>query len=258
MTLNKVLKYEFLNILRNRWVFIYALIVTGLSFVMIRVSGETQKAVLSLSSIVVVFIPLISSLFTSLYWYYNDRFTQLMLTQPMPRWTLFFSRTIAISLSLIACSLLSMLFVFALFGEITKGVLVLNLVGSILTIVFVSLASWFSVEISDRMKGVGLVFSIWLYFVLVHDGLLLLLLLSLQQYPLEFAGGILATANPIGLARVVLLMFNEGSLLLGHTGALARGVLTSWKGYVLASSVSILWTLIPFYLGFRSFKSKDF
>ena len=256
--LNKILKYEFLNILRNRWIFMYSIFVALTLFSIQKITGEYEKTFLTFSTLAVVFIPLISSLFTSLYWYYNDRFTLLLMTQPLKRNLIFFSRFIAITTSLSICFGLGILLGAILSNNYSLDLLLLFGVGTLLNFIFVALSMMISASFEDRMRGIGIVFAIWLYFVFAHDGIVLLTLISLREYPMEITGGIIGSANPIGLARVVLLMYNNGSLLLGHTGALVREILTSWIGYFWAIGVSFTWAVVPLLLGGRLFSKRDF
>lgn len=253
-----IIKYEFLNILRNRWLFFYILIVALTIFTFQKISGNYQKTIFSLSSISVILVPLITSLFTTIYWYYSERFTQLMLTQPIPRHILFCTRILALTISLSSCFGFGVLFGTALIGEISFNVFTVITINTFLTFIFVALSLLISIKINDRMRGVGLVFGIWLYFTLVHDGFILLFLAALHNYPVDLHGGLLGALSPIGLSRVVLLMHNEGALLLGHTGALVREILTSWKGYFIAFVIFCTWTFCSFYFGYQIFKRKDF
>lgn len=258
MKFGKLLKYEIINILRNRWVFIYTVAVAATTFVLQKISADYQKTLISLSSLSVIFVPLVSSFFTTLYWYYNDRFTQLMLTQPVTRRSLLAARFTALSMSLSLCYALGAIAGSLLLRQISMGMILLVFICWILTFVFVALSLLISIKIDDRMKGVGLVFGIWLYFVLIHDSIILLCLIALREYPMDLPGGFLGIISPIGLGRVVLLMYNEGSLLLGHTGAVVRELLTSWRGYALAAVVAVIWSVVPFAFSIHQFKKKDF
>lgn len=254
----KVFKYEMMNILRNRWVFAYTLLVGLMGFALIRIGGDFQKAIVSLSGITVVLVPLISALFTTLYWYYNERFTELMLTQPIPRRTLFWTRFLALTSSLSVCYAIGVLSAFMIFGELNFSVLLLIVIATLLTFIFVAGASLISILVVDRMKGMGLVFGFWLYLVLIHDAVILMMLLLLSEYPMDLPGALMGALSPIGLARVVLLMYNESSLLLGHTGALIRNILTGWQGYAIAAGFFFMWMAIPLAWGRRTFNKKDF
>lgn len=254
----KLLKYEVLNMFRNRWIFGFTLFIFGLTTVLIKVAGDFEKASVSLGMLSIVVVPLISSIFTSLYWYYSDRFTQLLLTQPMSRSALFLSRFVALNLALSASFGLGTLGGFLVFGHLSKAVFILIGVSSLLAFIFIALSFYLSILITDRMRGVGVVFGIWIYFVLIHDGLLLLSLLVLKDSPMDIPGGFLGALSPIGLSRVILLMHHNAPMLLGHTGALIRNILTTWHGYALALGISVTWMLVPSVMGYFAFNKKDF
>lgn len=254
----KLLKYELLNIVRNRWLFGYCLFIFGLTAVLIRIAGDFNKAAASLGLFSIVVVPLTASMFTGLYWYYSDRFTQLLLTQPMSRVILYFARLSALTVSLTLSYGLGTLAGFLVYGHWSADVFTLIGISSLLCFVFIALSFLVSILINDRMRGIGVVFGIWIYFVLIHDGILLLSLLALKDSPMDIPGGILGSFSPMGLSRVILLMNFEAPMLLGHTGALVRNILTSWQGYALAAGVSALWILFPATGGYLSFKRKDF
>ncbi len=254
----KVFKYEALNILRSKWLTINFLAFALLTWAVGRITGDPQRTMNSVASFSVIFVPLIAILFSTLYWYGAERFTHLMLTQPLPRARLYWSRLAAICLLLTTSTIIGLNLGLLVSGSWSLGSLLLDLVVAVLSCTFVAISMWFCVLSNDRMRGVGIMFGLWLYFVLVHDGLVLLLLIAAREYPLDLIGGLLGVTNPIGLARVVLLMANESALLLGHTGALVREVLTGMKGFLIAGGFATIWMVIPSVFGARSFLRRDF
>jgi Cu-processing system permease protein len=65
-------------------------------------------------------------------------------------------------------------------------------------------------------------------------------------------------ANPVDLARVVLLLQFDVSALMGYTGAAYRNLFGSVVGIALAASALVLWLAGPVVLGARTFSRKDF
>lgn len=257
-TMTKILKYEFLNVLRNRWLVLLTIIVAGTTFALQRITGDFHKTIVTLSTLSVVFVPLIVSVFTSLYWYYSDRFTQLMITQPIAREKVFYARFLALTATLGASVSGGILLGSLISFQLSVGLLLLILINLVLTIIFVGIAMAIVTRIDDRMKGIGIVFGLWLYFSLLHDGGVLLILIALRDYPMDLAGGILGVLNPMGLGRVVLLMYNDAALLLGHTGAMTREIMSSGLGYLFALLTALVWMIVPFVIGIKKFRKKDF
>lgn len=257
-SLLKVLKYEFVNIRRNRWVFIYMGLMALISFAFIRIAGDFSKALLSLSEVLSVLVPLVSILFATVYWYYSERFTELMLTQPLPRPALFFGRWLAISTALGISLTLGVALPYLISGGLERGLILTLAVGFFLTFVFVTLGLLISVTVIDRMKGIGFALGIWVYFAIVHDGGLLLFLLAFRDYPLDVAAGLGGAVNPVGLSRVVSIMFFDASFLLGHSGALVRKVLGTGLGYFLALVIGTGWLVFPVGWAALKFQKRDF
>lgn len=254
----RILKYEFLNVIRNHWVFVYSLLLGGLSLTFLRIAGDAGKALVTLSNITSVLVPLVSILFSTLYWYYSDRFTELLLTQPIKRATVYWARCLALSGSLGAAYVSGLTIAFAARGEFSGGLLLLNGVGLFLTLVFVLAGILISVMTVDRMRGMGMAFALWFYFAMIHDGVILLMLLLLRDYPLDLPAAVLGTLNPVGLSRVILLVHHDASLLLGHTGALVRNLVLGPAGVVSAVLIFAAWISLPTRLGFKRFEKRDF
>lgn len=253
----KLLKYEFLNIIRSRWVFFYTLFLLLLSSVFLYLAGTPSKALVTISSVITILVPLTCILFTSFYWYNSDRLTELLLTQPLGRGTVIISRFLGMSLSLGFGFLIGVVVPFLLRGEWGIQLFWVTVFGGLLAVVFCGLGILIGVLVTDKMRGVGLAFAAWFYFILVHDLIVLVLLIIAKDYPMDLTASIVASLNPIGLTRVVLLVLQDASMLLGHSGALVRDLLLGVKGVICASVIVIVWLTVPMVSAYRSFLKKD-
>jgi Cu-processing system permease protein len=65
-------------------------------------------------------------------------------------------------------------------------------------------------------------------------------------------------ANPIDLARLVMLSQFDVAALLGYTGALFHQFLGGTAGLLVAITAITLWATVPALLGARLFHRKDF
>jgi Cu-processing system permease protein len=92
----------------------------------------------------------------------------------------------------------------------------------------------------------------------VYDGVVLLLASTFADYPLErpMLGAMLA--NPVDLARVVLLLRFDVAALLGYTGAVFQQFFGSTRGTAIAVGALLLWVVAPLGLAARAFARKDF
>ncbi len=253
-----ILRYEFLNIMRSRWLVGYTFLLGGLTLGFSNLSDDPVKVLLSLTTAFCAIAPLVSVLFGCMSWYQAERFTQLLLTQPVNRRTLFCARILALVSSLGLSLVLGFLCVAWLLGIKGPTLVWLFCATFFLSSVFCLIGTLISVYIQDRMWGLGSAVVVWVYSALVHDGLILLVLLNLRDYPMDLWSGILCAANPIGLARVTLLLHFDAPLLLGHSGALIRNLVESGQGFIYAGLIGALWVIGPLALSFRRFGRRDF
>ncbi len=258
MILKKLFKYELLNIMRNRWVFTFAGLLLVLSYAFIHIAGDFSKATLSLSSVLTLLVPLAASLFSVVYWYYSDRFTEILLTQPVRRGDLVMARSLALALTWAATLALGIFPAFLMLGGLSWGVILLFVTSALLAFVFTAIGTLIATSFNDRIRGIGMALGVWLYFGIIHDGLVLLLLLAFRDYPLDLPAGILGALNPIGLVRVIHLIHYDASLLLSYSGALMRSLMMGWLGLTVAGAIGLTWLAGPMLAGWCRFRDRDF
>src|SRR6185437_9472545 len=135
---------------------------------------------------------------------------------------------------------------------------VLVFAGAALTAVFTALAFLIALRVEDRLHGVGVAIGVWLLFALFYDGLVLLLVALFADHPMEKPVLAMVLANPVDLARVLLLLRFDLAALMGYTGAVFQRLLGGWTGSILAGAALALWVAIPVAIGQRVFRRKDF
>jgi Cu-processing system permease protein len=109
----------------------------------------------------------------------------------------------------------------------------------------------------DKAKAIGITLLFWFYFSLIYDGLLLWVIYSFSDYPLDKLTVGLVALNPIDLARIMMLLKLDISALMGYTGAFYQNFFGSFTGMTFAAGVLILWILTPLFIGMRIFTKKD-
>lgn len=253
----KLLKFEFINILRSRWIFFYTFFLIFLSGIFLYLAGTTNKALLTITSVITILIPLTSILFTTFYWYNADKQTELLLTQPLKRQELFISRFLAMSASLGIGFFIGVIAPFFLSGLMNMQLLWVSIFGGFLAVCFCGLGSLIAVSVNDRMRGVGLSFAVWFYFVLIHDMAVIAVLTLAKDYPMDNVATIFVSINPIGITRVVLMVLQDASMLLGHSGALIHQFMLSIKGLICVIAMMLAWLSLPFLLSYKIFLRKD-
>ena len=252
----KISKYVLYDILRNRVMLGYTAFLFIVSISLFQMEENSSKAMLSLLNIVLIVVPLISMIFSTIHWYNSYEFIELMLTQPISRKKVLLSEYTGISSSLVVAFLLGVGVPVCIYNFNDTG-LSLLLIGTLLTLIFTSLAFLASVRSKDKARGIGVALLLWFYFALIYDGLVLLILFAFSDYPLEKITLVLSSLNPVDLGRIFIMLNMDISALMGYTGAMYKDFLGSSSGMIYTLGVLLIWMLVPLTIAIRSFKKKD-
>ncbi len=258
----KILRYEVSDLLRSRWVLGYLLFFIGFAEALYRIQGSSAKVLLNLVDVVLLLIPLASGVFGAIYLYGAREFSELLLAQPVGRRQLFAGLYLGLASALSAAFVLGTCAPFLLHGmDAPDGWLTLGaicLAGTALTWIAVALAFLVALRLEDRMKGLAAVILGWLALAVVYDGVVLLALNAFSNLPAE--PGLLAAtlANPVDLARILLLLRFDIAALMGYTGEAFRDFFGGMKGGLTVVAAGTLWLALPVAFGIRAFRRKDF
>jgi Cu-processing system permease protein len=143
-----------------------------------------------------------------------------------------------------------------LFG-ITPSALSLLFTGLVLSMVFVSLAFLSSVLTRDKAKAIGIALLFWFYFSLIYDGLLLWVVYTFNDYPLEKITLALIAFNPVDLARIIMLLQLDIAALMGYTGAFYKEFFGSNLGLLFSTFILLIWVVAPVAMALHIFRRKD-
>lgn len=253
----KLLKYALYDILKSRFAIIYTVFLALVAISIYQVSDDLSKVSLSLMNIMILFIPLIAAVFATTHFYNNLEFIELMLAQPVKRIHVFLSQLLAVVIMLSMSILFGFGLPMLLWGA-DSSLLTLMGVGVVLSSVFAGFAFLASVLTRDKAKAVGISLALWIYFSLVYDGLVLYVIYSFADYPLEKATLALVMLNPVDLGRILMLMQLDISALMGYTGAFFQQFFSSGSGILIATGMLMIWMLLPNFLATRVFKKRDF
>lgn len=252
----KLSRYVLYDILRSKVVIAYTLFLFVVSFSLFQLEENDSKAILSLLTIVLIVVPLISMIFTTIHYYNSYEFIELMLSQPLSRRSILMSEYGGVAISLLSGFFLGVGIPVLLFSFNDTG-LALLFTGGALTLVFTSIAFLASVKARDKARGIGAALLLWFYFALIYDGLVLLILFTFSDYPMEKFTLVLSALNPIDLGRIFIMLKMDVSALMGYTGALYKDFFGSGTGVLFTTGIMLLWIIVPLCLAFRSFKRKD-
>ena len=254
--MNKIIKYVILDILRNRMVIAYTILLGLLGFSMFNMNDSASKGLLSLMNVVLIIVPLVSIVFSTIYLYNSAEFIELLVSHPLKRTHLWLSLFLGLGLSLGLAFVAGAGIPILLFHADAAGFMMIG-TGFLLSVIFVAIAMLAGVKIRDKAKGTGLSIMLWLYFTLLFDGLVLFLLFQFMDYPLEKAMIGFSVLNPVDLARVLMLLKLDVSAMMGVTSAVFSKVFGSSLGIIVAGLVMLAWICAPLWLSIRKFNRKD-
>lgn len=252
----KLSKYVLYDILRSKIILAYTLFLFVISISMFQMEENSSKAMLSLLNIVLIVLPLVSLVFTTIHYYNSYEFIELMSSQPMSRTRILLSEYAGVSISLLSSFFIGAGVPVLLFAADDTGFALL-FTGACLTLVFTSIAFFASALARDKARGIGFALLLWFYFALIYDGLVLLILFSFSDYPLEKMTLLLSALNPIDLGRIFIMLKMDVSALMGYTGALYKDFFGSGTGILFTTGIMLLWVVLPLWLAVRKFKRKD-
>lgn len=258
-----ILSYQWKDMMRGKWIFGYALIYLLITDALIRFGGAGPKALLSISNVMLLLIPLVGMIYGALYLYQSREFTELLLAQPLNRksifWGLYGGLAVPLALAFTAGILIPMAYNGMLFSENVLSILLLLILGNVLTLLFVGIGFWMGlVFFEDRIKGLGFSLISWLFLAVLYDGLVLFLIFILGDYPIEEPMLALTLLNPIDLARITVLLEFNISALMGYTGAVFTRFFGSFYGMLTAIACMLIWLVIPLWRAVQRFRKMDF
>lgn len=262
MNTMKIARYQLRDVMRSRWVLVYGIFFLLMTDALFRFGGSGERVILSLMNVVLIAIPLVAVVLGTMYLYGSREFTELLLSQPVRRRSLFLGLFVGLGLPLSLAFVLGTGLPFWAHGGMAEGgagpLLLLLGTGVGLTLIFASLAFLVALSTEDRIKGLGYSLGIWVFFTIVFNGLVLLAIYMFSDYPMEQPVIALSLLNPVDLGRILLLLSFDISALMGFTGAVFRRFFGSGLGQGVALGALGLWLAVPFLLGLRAFNRKNF
>jgi len=244
------------DLIRNRIVIAYTCFLLAMSIGIFSLDENSTKGIMSLMNLVLIFIPLVSIIFSTIYVYNSAEFIELLVAQPLKRKSLWLSIYSGLSLSMLLAFLVGVGIPVMIYDGSSAG-LTLILTGFFQTLIFIGIALYASVRTRDKAKGIGVSVLLWFFFTLIYDAIVLLLLFQFSDYPLEKPMIALSMLNPVDLSRILLLLKLDISALMGYTGAVFSAFFGGRIGMLLSAFALLLWTVLPVWASLRKFQSKD-
>lgn len=248
--------------MRSRWSYVYFLFYLLLGIVLLFLNNNLSKAVITLMNVIIILVPLIGTVFGTMYYYNSKEFTELLLAQPIPRSSIFIGQYLGVALSLSMSLILGLGIPFIFYGVFKSSAIwdfsLLLITGTFLTLIFTALSFNIGLANENKIKGFGYAILLWLFMAIIYDGLFLVSLLVFEDYPLDTFSVVATLCNPIDLSRVLVLLKLDISALMGYTGALFQKFFGTGIGIFISSAALSLWVIIPVLFMRRQAAKKDF
>lgn len=254
--MNKVLKYVVLDILKNKIVIAYLIMLALFTWSAFGLEDNVSKGVLTVLNLILLAVPLVSVLFSTIYVYNSTEFIELLVSQPLKRSKIWMALFLGLSLALIMAYIIGAGIPLLIFAD-TGTALMMIVSGAMLSVIFVAIAFLCSILTRDKAKGIGISIMLWLYFALLFDGLVLFLFFQFADYPIEKIVVGLSALSPIDMCRILVLLRLDVSAMLGMTGAVFKENFGSGWGLLLSYGMLVLWILLPFLISLKKFVKKD-
>lgn len=259
---------EFRDRIRNRWVLVVALVFTVFSLV-ITYFGAAQQGqvgarsieftIASLVSLVIYLIPLIALLlgFDAVVGERERGSLDLLLAMPITRLELLLGKYLGLAAALALSTLAGFGLVAVLLYQQFSWVGLYHYLGFMLSSVllglaFLSLAVLMSVLARERSRASAMAITLWFFFVLVFD---LLLLGTLVATGGSYGGEALAyllLLNPADVFRILnVFSLDDVRTLYGLTSILPPALAKPW----LMGLVMLAWMVVPLALARWRFRS---
>jgi Cu-processing system permease protein len=254
--MKKIIKYVTADILRNKIVLAYTIVLLIISFSVFMLQDDAGKGLLSLLNITLLIVPLISIIFSAIYIYNSAEFIELLVSQPLKRKTIWLSLFYGLAAALSIAFFIGAGIPIIIYQPSTTGFIMIG-AGIALSVIFVAIALLAAVFTRDKAKGIGVAILLWLYFALIFDGLVLFILFQFEDYPLDNFMVAASAFNPVDLCRILILLQMDISALMGYTGAVFKDFFGSRAGSFVAGAILLLWVIIPAWISTKKFQKKD-
>lgn len=258
-----IAKREFLDAIRNRWFFFFALLFilldSTVSYSGITSGGDNTylKPVVSLLNLVLILVPLMALVMGANSFTGARESWELLLIQPISRKEAILGKYLGLGGVLITTIVLGFLSagLILIFRSGYGGIshfLFLVLLSVMLSLIFLSIASLTSIVLGEKAKSIGISFMLWFWFVIIYDFILIGLTLTFEEVIIFFL-----FLNPADLVRTVFVASLGTAALVGPPGAILHKTFGNLTGIAISLAVLLIWLFIPLLLTVHIFERKD-
>lgn len=251
-----IAKSVFIDNIRNRIVIVYFILLVLMTWTAVLVEDSQSKAALTILNLLLLVVPLMSLLYTTIYLYNSREYIVLLLTQPLRRSQIWNSLYAGVVGSLLLAFLLGAALPIFLYTDFSAA-LPIVLMGLVMTAIFASLAFLIVAYVEDKTRGIGMAILIWIVLTLIFDAVCLYVMFLLSSWPIEKPMMWVLMCNPQDLVRFIVILNMDASAMMGYSGAAFKEFLGEGLGMSVAALLLLAWIVVPYVLSLRKFKKKD-
>ena len=258
-----IAKREFLDAIRNRWFFFFAILFIILDST-VSYSGITNigdrtflKPAVSLLNLSLILVPLMALIMGANSFTGAKESWELLLIQPISRREAILGKYLGLGMAITTTLILGFISAGLIlilnigYGEIGHFLLLI-LLSILLSLVFISIASLTSIVLGEKAKSIGFSFMLWFWFVIIYDFILVGITLAVGEVIIA-----LLFLNPADIVRTTFLTSLGSAALIGPAGAVLYNTFGSLIGMILSLIVLICWILLPLIVALFIFERKD-
>src|SRR5687767_12213365 len=145
----KIVKYVIVDLLRNRIILFYTALLLVISLSVFSLEDNADKSLVSLLNIILIIVPLISIVFSTIYTYNSSEFIELLVSQPLRRSSIWLSVFSGLATSLSLAFFLGIGLPIIIYQPTATGFIMLAM-GITLTVIFVAIALLAAVLTRDK------------------------------------------------------------------------------------------------------------
>ncbi len=247
-----ITKYQLSNILKSKWIIFIMLFSIVLSLTLSNVLDNFEKFIISINSIFLIINPLISALFSGIYYYDNLKFYELLIGNFTSRKVIITSVVSTVTISISISLLLPILIISIIYFGFNNYLLKFTSFHFFLILYF-SLISFIVVILNnDKLKGLSISMIIYLFFSIFYDALILFILVFFSDYPIENLILYISSINPILTIRIYFLKSFGFMENIGYIYKLISNFL------IISTILQIFICLLIFILIIFYFETKEF
>ena len=256
----RIARYGMRDLARSRWLIAYTAFFFVATAALLRFSDTESKALLSLANVALLLVPLVNVIFGTMYLYGSREFVELLLAQPVRRSQLYAGLYLGLTIPVAAASSIGIIAPLLFHGAARPALATgatIALIAALLSAAFSGISTVLAYALEDRVRGLVAAIGAWLVLAVLYDAAVLIAAVQFADYSLERPMLAAMLANPVDLARLLMLEQFDVAALLGYTGAVFQRFLGGAGAFVAAGAV-LLWIAAPALAGARLFQRKDF